>query len=175
LPETVAHHVFVLRLQTGDTIQLFNGEGGCYVASIVDIAKKGRAELKVFLPEEVELPYSLTLAQALPEGSKMDWIIEKAMELGISSIQPLASQRCVVRLSAERAEKNSVTGKASSSPLPSNPVVIDLRIFRHRWIWENGWGNRIYINGSCFRRVPINRWPNGQNIAPTGGQLTDRS
>jgi 16S rRNA (uracil1498-N3)-methyltransferase len=106
LPETVAHHVFVLRLQTGDTIQLFNGEGGCYVASIVEIAKKrASAELKVFLPEEVELPYSLTLAQALPEGSKMDWIIEKAMELGISSIQPLASQRCVVRLSAERAEK----------------------------------------------------------------------
>lgn len=106
LPETVAHHVFVLRLQNGDTIQLFNGEGGCYVASIVDIAKKrASAELKVFLPEEVELPYSLTLAQALPEGSKMDWIIEKAMELGVSTIQPLASQRCVVRLSAERAEK----------------------------------------------------------------------
>jgi 16S rRNA (uracil1498-N3)-methyltransferase len=44
LPETVAHHVFVLRLQTGDTIQLFNGEGGCYVASIVDIAKNGPAQ-----------------------------------------------------------------------------------------------------------------------------------
>ena len=106
LPETVAHHLFVLRLQMGDTIQLFNGEGGSYVASIAEIAKKrATAEIKVFLQEEVELPYSLTLAQALPEGSKMDWIIEKAMELGVSAIQPLASQRCVVRLSAERAEK----------------------------------------------------------------------
>ena len=106
LPENVAHHIFVLRLQTGDNVQLFNGLGGSYIASLTDITKKrAAAEIKVFLPEEVELPYSLTLAQALPEGSKMDWIIEKAMELGVSAIQPLASQRCVVRLSAERTEK----------------------------------------------------------------------
>jgi 16S rRNA (uracil1498-N3)-methyltransferase len=134
LPETVAHHFFVLRLQTGDTIQLFNGEGGSYVASIAKLQKRATAEIKVFLQEEVELPYSLTLAQALPEGSKMDWIIEKAMELGVSAIQPLASQRCVVRLSAERAEKNSVTGKASSLPPPSNPAAIALPICLHRWI-----------------------------------------
>jgi 16S rRNA (uracil1498-N3)-methyltransferase len=54
---------------------------------------------------EVELPYAVTLAQGLPEGSKMDWIIEKAVELGVSAIQPLAAQRSVVRLSSERAEK----------------------------------------------------------------------
>ncbi|MFZ6773283.1 16S rRNA (uracil(1498)-N(3))-methyltransferase [Undibacterium sp. SXout7W] len=106
LPDTVAHHVFVLRLQIGDTVQLFNGQGGSYIASLTDITKKrAAAEIKVFLPEEVELPYSLTLAQALPEGSKMDWIIEKAMELGVSAVQPLASQRCVVKLSPERTEK----------------------------------------------------------------------
>jgi len=106
LPETVAHHVFVLRLQHGDTVQLFNGQGGSYIASLTEITKKrAAAEIKVFLPEEVELPYSLTLAQALPEGSKMDWIIEKAMELGVNAVQPLASQRCVVKLSAERTEK----------------------------------------------------------------------
>ncbi|HEV2611997.1 MAG TPA: 16S rRNA (uracil(1498)-N(3))-methyltransferase, partial [Noviherbaspirillum sp.] len=50
-------------------------------------------------------PYAITLAQGLPEGSKMDWIIEKAVELGAAAIQPLAAQRCVTRLSAERAEK----------------------------------------------------------------------
>ncbi|MFZ6861542.1 16S rRNA (uracil(1498)-N(3))-methyltransferase [Undibacterium sp. Ji67W] len=106
LPPEVAHHVFVLRLQIGDTVQVFNGEGGSFIASLTDIEKKrASAELKLFLPDEVELPYSLSLAQALPEGSKMDWIIEKAVELGVTAIQPLASQRCVVRLSAERAEK----------------------------------------------------------------------
>ncbi|MDP1976760.1 16S rRNA (uracil(1498)-N(3))-methyltransferase [Undibacterium sp.] len=106
LPDEVAHHVFVLRQNVGDNISIFNGEGGCYVATLTQVAKKNvQAEVKVFLPEECELPYSLNLVQALPEASKMDWIVEKAMELGVSAIQPLAAQRCVVRLSAERAEK----------------------------------------------------------------------
>ncbi|MBC3908667.1 16S rRNA (uracil(1498)-N(3))-methyltransferase [Undibacterium umbellatum] len=106
LPDEVAHHVFVLRQNVGDNISIFNGEGGCYVATLTQVAKKHvQAEVKVFLPEECELPYSLNLVQALPEASKMDWIVEKAMELGVSAIQPLAAQRCVVRLSAERAEK----------------------------------------------------------------------
>lgn len=106
LPTDVAHHIFVLRLSAGENISLFNGEGGSYVATLVSVTKKSvTAEVKVFLPEECELPFALTLAQALPEASKMDWIIEKAIELGVTTIQPLSSQRCVVRLSAERAEK----------------------------------------------------------------------
>lgn len=106
LPEQVAHHVRVLRLKADATITLFNGEGGEYTASLSAIEKKRvQAEVKAFSPHETELPYSVTLAQALPEGSKMDWIIEKAVELGAAAIQPLAAQRCVMRLSAERAAK----------------------------------------------------------------------
>jgi 16S rRNA (uracil1498-N3)-methyltransferase len=106
LPDHVAHHIQVVRLSAGDNITLFNGEGGEYTATIATIEKKrATAEIKIFTPREVELPYAVTVAQALPEASKMDWIIEKAVELGVHSIQPLASQRCVVRLSAERAAK----------------------------------------------------------------------
>ncbi|WP_076592046.1 16S rRNA (uracil(1498)-N(3))-methyltransferase [Herminiimonas arsenitoxidans] len=106
LPDHVAHHIQVVRLSAGDNITLFNGEGGEYTATIATIEKKrATAEIKLFTPREVELPYAVTVAQALPEASKMDWIIEKAVELGVHSIQPLASQRCVVRLSAERAAK----------------------------------------------------------------------
>lgn len=106
LPDHVAHHVQVLRMQPGDLITLFNGEGGEYTASLVKIERKSaEAEIKTFSPREVELPYAITLAQALPEGSKLDWIIEKSVELGAAAIQPLAAQRCVVRLSSERAEK----------------------------------------------------------------------
>ncbi|GGI18267.1 16S rRNA (uracil(1498)-N(3))-methyltransferase [Oxalicibacterium faecigallinarum] len=106
LPEHVAHHVHVVRLSAGDRITLFNGEGGQYTATLTTIEKKrATAEIKLFEPIETELPYAITLAQALPEASKMDWIIEKAVELGVHAIQPLASQRCVVRLSAERATK----------------------------------------------------------------------
>ncbi|MBI3229891.1 MAG: 16S rRNA (uracil(1498)-N(3))-methyltransferase [Burkholderiales bacterium] len=106
LPTALAHHVQVLRLQVGDVISLFHGDGGEYGASIIAIEKKQvSVEIKTFAPTEIELPYALTLAQALPESSKMDWIIEKAVELGVAGIQPLAAQRSVQKLSAERAEK----------------------------------------------------------------------
>ena len=106
LPEAVAHHVQVLRLAPGAAITVFNGEGGEYTAGLLHIGKRQvSAEVKAYTARDVELPYAITLAQALPEASKMDWIVEKAIELGVSGIQPLAAQRCVVRLSAERAEK----------------------------------------------------------------------
>ncbi len=106
LPESVAHHLHVVRMAVGEDIMLFNGDGGQYLAQLASIDKK-RATAKVLAFEErsVELPFELTLAQALPEGSKMDWIIEKSVELGVAAIVPLAAQRCVVRLSAEREEK----------------------------------------------------------------------
>ncbi|QYF94247.1 16S rRNA (uracil(1498)-N(3))-methyltransferase [Massilia sp. PAMC28688] len=106
LPDAVAHHVHVLRLQPGAMLTLFNGEGGEYAAELLSVDKKrARALLGAHVAREAELPFALTLAQALPEASKMDWIIEKAVELGVTSIAPLAAQRCVVRLSGERAAK----------------------------------------------------------------------
>ena len=106
LPETVAHHVQVLRLAEGSLVTLFNGDGGEYSAVLSTIGKRSvNAEVKAHTPRDVELPFAVTLAQALPEASKMDWIIEKAIELGVSGFQPLAAQRCVVRLAGERLEK----------------------------------------------------------------------
>jgi 16S rRNA (uracil1498-N3)-methyltransferase len=105
LPEALAHHLHVVRQQAGAELVLFNGEGGQYRATLAELGKK-RASAVVVAHDavEVELPYAVTLAQALPEASKMDWIIEKAVELGVAAIEPLAAQRCVVRLSGERAE-----------------------------------------------------------------------
>lgn len=106
LPDHVAHHVQVLRLGIGAHVTLFNGEGGEFTATVSQIEKKRvTAEIKAFSPREAELPYAVTLAQALPESSKMDEIIQKAVELGATAIQPLAAQRCVVRLTTERANK----------------------------------------------------------------------
>jgi 16S rRNA (uracil1498-N3)-methyltransferase len=106
LPEAVAHHLHVVRQQPGDELVLFNGEGGQARARLAEIGKRrASAEIVAFEAADVELPYSVTLAQGLPEGSKMDWIVEKAVELGVGAIQPLTAQRSVVRLSAERAEK----------------------------------------------------------------------
>ena len=106
LPDSVAHHLHVLRMQPGDALTLFDGRGGQYAATVADIGKRrASAMVAVHEPVEVELPYAVTLAQGLPVGSKMDWIIEKAVELGVARIEPLAARRSVVRLSGERAEK----------------------------------------------------------------------
>jgi 16S rRNA (uracil1498-N3)-methyltransferase len=107
LPETVAHHLHVVRQQAGDEVVLFNGEGGQATARLLDIGKRrASAEVVAFDAVDVELPYSITLAQGLPEGSnKMDWIVEKAVELGVTAIQPLAAVRSVVKLSGDRLDK----------------------------------------------------------------------
>jgi 16S rRNA (uracil1498-N3)-methyltransferase len=106
LPDPVAHHAWVVRLQPGAELTLFNGDGGEYLAELATLDKKGAtARILAFVERDRELPYEITLAQALPEAAKMDWIIEKAVEMGVAAIQPLAAQRCVVRLAGERAEK----------------------------------------------------------------------
>ena len=106
LPETVARHIHVLRLTPGEIVTIFNGEGGEFHARLCEIEKKRVVvELKTFSPREAESAHALTLAQGLPEGSKMDWIIEKAVELGATAIVPLAASRSVVKVTAERAEK----------------------------------------------------------------------
>lgn len=152
MPDHVAHHVHVLRLAAGETITLFNGEGGEYAATLCALEKRrALAEVKAFSPREAELPYSLTLAQALPEGTKMDWIIEKAVELGASVIQPLAAQRCVVRLSAERATKKmehwrgiiiSASEQSGRNRLPHLPQPADL----HDWIGQQDLHRRILLS-----------------------------
>lgn len=151
LPDHVAHHIHVLRLSAGETVTLFNGEGGEYQASLCSIEKKrASVEIKTFSPREVELPYAVTLAQALPEGTKMDWIIEKAVELGATAIQPIAAQRCVVRLNAERAAKKAehwqgiIVSAAEQSGRNRLPHLAELSDF-HEWTRQHNLHRRILL------------------------------
>lgn len=107
LPSQAAHHAAkVLRLRIGDEIALFDGSGGEYAAIIHDIGKHGVAvQVGAHRAAERESPLFVTLAQAISSGDKMDLTLQKATELGIAHIQPLESERSVVRLSGERAEK----------------------------------------------------------------------
>ncbi|MDR5780300.1 16S rRNA (uracil(1498)-N(3))-methyltransferase [Caballeronia sp. LZ065] len=104
LPDAVVRHVHVLRLQTGDVITLFDGAGGEYRAELVDIAKRAAlARIDEHSDREAEPPYRVILAQGIAGGDKMDWLIEKAVELGVAGIAPLTAERGVVRLAGERA------------------------------------------------------------------------
>jgi 16S rRNA (uracil1498-N3)-methyltransferase len=107
LPEAAARHaVTVLRLQSGDTLTLFNGEGGEYGASLIAVNKReARVRLTQFHPVERESPLQITLALGISAGERMDYSLQKATELGVTSIQPLATERSVVKLAGERADK----------------------------------------------------------------------
>ena len=107
LPATAARHVQVLRLQPGDSITLFDGDtAGEFSASVTHM---GRSSVQVqvgdFVPTQREPQRRVHLALGMPANERMDWLVEKATELGVVSIQPLMTERSVLRLSGERADK----------------------------------------------------------------------
>ena len=106
LPAGAARHVQVLRLQPGDPLSLFNGEGGEFECSVTQM---GRSTVQVQIGQhhtiERMASRQVHLAVCMPANERMDWLVEKATELGVASIQPLMSERSVLRLSGERAEK----------------------------------------------------------------------
>jgi len=180
LPDTVAHHIQVLRLAQGGLITLFNGEGGEYSATLTHIERRGATvEIKAHHPRDIELPFAITLAQALPEGSKMDWIIEKAVELGVSGFQPLAAQRCVVRLSAERAEKKMghwrgiIESASEQSGRNRLAALAPLQDYK-QWITQQDMHRRIILTPRAQQSLPD--WARHQGpqavtlvIGPEGG------
>ena len=105
-PEAAQHVGKALRLKAGDSIVVFDGRGGEYDAAIQRVDKE-RVDIKVgaWRDAETEAAIAVGLVQGLPEADKMDWIIQKSVELGVAWIQPVICDRSVVRLSAERAAK----------------------------------------------------------------------
>jgi 16S rRNA (uracil1498-N3)-methyltransferase len=105
-PDAAQHVGKALRLKTGDTIRVFDGRGGEYEAVITRMDKE-HVDVKTgaFHDAGRESPLAVGLVQGLPEADKMDWIIQKSVELGVASIQPVVCDRSVVRLSAERAAR----------------------------------------------------------------------
>lgn len=101
-----AHATRVMRLIAGDTLTLFNGDGLDYNCELT-LVKKNEVLAKVKSSSEIntESPLNITLLQGISSGDRMDYTIQKAVELGVKHIQPIATERSVVKLSQERAEK----------------------------------------------------------------------
>jgi 16S rRNA (uracil1498-N3)-methyltransferase len=107
LPENAAIHATrALRLGVGDQAILFNGDGQDYVCEFTHV-KKSEVFAKILKARlvENESPIKILLAQAISSGDRMDFTLQKAVEMGVTAIQPIASQRSVVKLAGERAEK----------------------------------------------------------------------
>jgi 16S rRNA (uracil1498-N3)-methyltransferase len=107
LPDQAAHHAMrVLRMRRGDTVVLFNGDGREWEATIADMRKSGvSVKIGAARARDVETPLPIALAQSISSRERMDLTLQKATELGVAQIFPLATKRSVVRLSDERAER----------------------------------------------------------------------
>jgi 16S rRNA (uracil1498-N3)-methyltransferase len=143
LPEQAGEHaVRVLRLERGHPLILINGDGREYDAELASVTRRAvTAVIKHVRMVDREAPLSITLAQSIARGEKMDWILQKATELGVSHIVPVVTERTEVKLDEERAERrmahwNSVIESAceqcgrTTLPALAAPQRID------RWLAE---------------------------------------
>ncbi|QTL37123.1 16S rRNA (uracil(1498)-N(3))-methyltransferase [Pseudoalteromonas viridis] len=104
--DAAGHVARVLRMGEGDKLSLFNGQGGEYLATISAVSKKKVQVIpEQFIDKQVESPLSIHLGQGISRGDKMDFTIQKSVELGITEITPLFTTRCGVKLSGERLAK----------------------------------------------------------------------
>jgi 16S rRNA (uracil1498-N3)-methyltransferase len=107
LPPDAAHHAArVLRLREGDAVQIFDGIGNERHGVIAELGGKRVVVGNLSaIDSDRETPLKVVLAQALASSEKMDWVVQKATELGVAEIQPIDTERSVARLSAERTVK----------------------------------------------------------------------
>jgi 16S rRNA (uracil1498-N3)-methyltransferase len=100
------HLATVLRLKTGDPISLFNGQGGEFFATLIECSgKRVTASIADFTNTERESPLRIHLGIGMSRGDRMDWVIQKATEVGVTEISPLYTERTEVKLKGDRTEK----------------------------------------------------------------------
>ena len=107
LDDNAGQHVGrVLRMQPGQMLRLFNGDGNDYCATLSDVGKKQvTAEIVSSAANPCESPLRIVLGQTLSKGDRMDYAIQKSVEMGVTTIVPLTSERCDVRLKGDREDK----------------------------------------------------------------------
>lgn len=106
LPAPAMRHVAALRLRDGDMVTLFDGQGGEWSATLLRVGRdRASARLLAWHDLERESPLTVTLALGISSGERMDFAIQKATELGVNVVRPIATLRSVVRLKEERAER----------------------------------------------------------------------
>lgn len=148
LADDAAHHALkVLRVGAGDTAILFDGRGGQWRATLHPAGKALRATLTTYEDDDSEPPLVLTLVQALPASDKMDFVVQKAVELGVARIQPVAAKRSVIKLAGERAERRvahwrniaiAACEQSGRNRVPDVAPILDLPQYLGMAAGENG-------------------------------------
>ena len=177
-PGAARHAARVLRLSVGDTLQLFNGQGGAYAARIEQI-RKDEVEVRVtaFENTDCESPLQVLLAQGISSGERMDYTLQKSVELGVGAIQPIAAKRSVVKLAGDRADKrvahwHGVVRAACEQSGRNRVPPINQPMSLAIWLGQRPQGRLLFLSPLASVRLADLPHPEGLQIlvaGPEGG------
>ncbi|MGY6275901.1 16S rRNA (uracil(1498)-N(3))-methyltransferase [Methylomonas sp. MgM2] len=170
LDDEAAHYVrTVLRLKSGDAIVLFNGQGGEYACRFDEVSRKSvRLGIERFVARDVESPLKVYLGMGISRGDRMDWAVQKAVELGVAELTPLFTERCVTKLSDEKKQQRRlhwqhiVQHAAEQSGRTHLPVLGEICQF-YDWL-DKPQGLKVFLDPYATRSLA--------DLRPTDGQVT---
>lgn len=183
LHDDAANHVArVLRLKEGDAITLFNGDGSDYIGKIASASRKNvMVEIVDSSKRDNESPLTIDLGQVISRGDRMDFTLQKSVELGVNSITPLFSERCGVKLNGERLDKKQeqwqkvVISACEQSGRACVPKVLPAMELQD-WLAQDYDGLRLNLHPYADKRIKQLTPSNNQVqllIGPEGG-LSDQ-
>ena len=177
-PGPTRHATRALRLVVNDVITLFNGRGGEYTARIERIQKDEVAvSITGFAGIERESHLRVMLAQGISSGERMDYTLQKAVELGVSAIQPIAAKRSVVKLTSERADKRvahwqGVVASACEQCGRNQVPVVAAPLTLANWLGQHTGGRLLFLSPLAEARLADLPPPAAQDClvaGPEGG------
>lgn len=179
LPDNIVRHLNVLRVRPNENITLFDGKGKAHAARLT-VLEKRRAEAEILHEDTTdnESPLNITLIQSISSGERMDFTLQKSVELGVTAIQPVISERCIVRLDGERAAKRLarwqeiVISACEQSGRNTVPPVLPIIGYREALDKMPSESTKLIMSINRARKLGDIRQPSGAivfMIGPEGG------
>ncbi|HEZ2845782.1 TPA: 16S rRNA (uracil(1498)-N(3))-methyltransferase [Neisseria meningitidis] len=179
LPDNIVRHLNVLRVRPNENITLFDGKGKAHAARLT-VLEKRRAEAEILHEEtaDTESPLNITLIQSISSGERMDFTLQKSVELGVTAIQPVISERCIVRLDGERAAKRLarwqeiVISACEQSGRNTVPPVLPIIGYREALDKMPSESTKLIMSINRARKLGDIRQPSGAivfMVGPEGG------
>ncbi len=152
LDDDAAHYVrSVLRLKQDQQIVLFNGEGGEFSGRFSEVSRKSvRVAIEAFIDRDVESPLTVRLGMGISRGDRMDWAVQKAVELGVNHLTPLTTERCVIKFNDEKKQQRQqhwqhiIDHAAEQSGRTRPPVLGEISAFSD-WVSQQQ-GLKVFLD-----------------------------
>lgn len=181
LPDNIVRHLNVLRVRPNENITLFDGKGKAHAAQLT-VLEKRRAEAEILHEDTTdnESPLNITLIQSISSGDRMDFTLQKSVELGVTAIQPVISERCIVRLDGERAAKRLarwqeiVISACEQSGRNTVPPVLPIIGYREALDKMPSESTKLIMSINRARKLADIRQPSGAivfMVGPEGGWI----